>query len=96
MVEFFVVEIFIILIGFSLVGVCMFNLVCKVNRVFLEIDYDIDILISKVFYLENEISNIRRENDLILDKYKNDIDYLLDELYSDKSDKEEVENRNNF
>lgn len=93
MVEFFVVEIFIILIGFSLVGVCMFNLVCKVNRVFREINYDIDTLISKVFYLEDEISNIRRENDLILDKYKNDIDYLLGELYSDK---EEVENKTNF
>lgn len=60
MVEFFVVEIFIILIGFSLVGVCMFNLVCKVNRVFLEIDYDIDTLISKVFYMEKEISNIKK------------------------------------
>lgn len=84
MVEFFVVEILIILIGFSLVGVCMFNLVRKVNRVFLEIDYDIDTLISKVFYLENEISNIKKENDSILDKYKNDIDYLIGELYSDK------------
>ena len=83
MVEFFVVEIFIILIGFSLVGVC----------IFLEIDYDIDTLISKVFYLENEISNIKRENDFILDKYKNDIDYLLGELYSEK---EEVENKTNF
>ena len=93
MVEFFVVEIFIILIGFSLVGVCMFNLVCKVNRVFLEIDYDIDTLISKVYYLENEISNIKKENDSLLDKYKNDVDYLLGELYSDK---EEVENKTNF
>ena len=61
MVEFFVVEILIVLIGFSLVGVCMFNLVCKVNRVFLEIDYDIDTLISKVLYLEKEISNIKKE-----------------------------------
>lgn len=91
MVEFFVVEILIVLIGFSLVGVCMFNLVCKVNRVFLEIDYDIDTLISKAFYLENEISNIKRENEFLLDKYKNDIDCLLDELYSD----EEVENKIN-